>query len=158
MLDAVRNAFRLPDLRQKLLITFGLICFYRLAANIPLPGVDQCGAGGDVPQNDNILLNLLNFFSGGGLARMGVMALGVYPYITASIILQLLMPIMPALEELSKEGESGRTRINQYTLWLTIPLAVLQAIAQGTLLADAGRRRIVVCRAGGSLAATCCRR
>ena len=64
------------------------------------------------------------------------MALGVYPYITASIILQLLIPIIPALEELSKEGESGRARINQYTLWLTIPLAVLQAIAQGTLLAS----------------------
>ena len=136
MLDAVRNAFRLPDLRQKLLITFGLICLYRLAANIPLPGVDQAALAQMFSQNDNILLNLLNFFSGGGLARMGVMALGVYPYITASIILQLLIPIIPALEELSKEGESGRARINQYTLWLTIPLAVLQAIAQGTLLAS----------------------
>ncbi len=136
MLDAVRNAFRLPDLRQKLLITFGLICLYRLAANIPLPGVDQTALAQMFSQNDNILLNLLNFFSGGGLARMGVMALGVYPYITASIILQLLIPIIPALEELSKEGESGRARINQYTLWLTIPLAVLQAIAQGTLLAS----------------------
>ena len=136
MLDAVRNAFRLPDLRQKLLITFALICLYRLAANIPLPGVDQAALAQMFSQNDNILLNLLNFFSGGGLARMGVMALGVYPYITASIILQLLIPIIPALEELSKEGESGRARINQYTLWLTIPLAVLQAIAQGTLLAS----------------------
>jgi preprotein translocase subunit SecY len=134
MLDAVRNAFRLPDLRQKLLITFALICLYRLAANIPLPGVDQTALAQLFNQNDNILLNLLNFFSGGGLSRMGVMALGVYPYITASIILQLLIPIIPALEELSKEGESGRARINQYTLWLTIPLAVLQGIAQGTLL------------------------
>jgi preprotein translocase subunit SecY len=136
MLDAVRNAFRLPDLRQKLLITFALICLYRLAANIPLPGVNQEALAAMFSQNDNILLNLLNFFSGGGLSRMGVMALGVYPYITASIILQLLIPIVPALEELSKEGESGRARINQYTLWLTIPLAVLQAIAQGTLLAS----------------------
>ena len=108
MLDAVRNAFRLPDLRQKLLITFALICLYRLAANIPLPGVDQAALAQMFSQNDNILLNLLNFFSGGGLAHMGVMALGVYPYITASIILQLLIPIIPALEELSKEGESGR--------------------------------------------------
>jgi preprotein translocase subunit SecY len=136
MLEAVRNAFRLPDLRQKLLITFALICLYRLAANIPLPGVDQTALAAMFSQNDNVLLNLLNFFSGGGLSRMGVMALGVYPYITASIILQLLIPIVPALEELSKEGESGRSRINQYTLWLTIPLAVLQAIAQGTLLAS----------------------
>jgi len=134
MLEAVRNAFRLPDLRQKLLITFGLLTLYRLAANIPLPGVDQDALAALFAQNDNILLNLLNFFSGGGLSRMGVMALGVYPYITASIILQLLIPIIPALEALSKEGEQGRSRLNQYTLWLTIPLAVLQAIAQGTLL------------------------
>jgi len=138
MLDAVRNAFRLPDLRQKLLITFALLTLYRLAANIPLPGVNQDALAQMFSQDSNILLNLLNFFSGGGLARMGVMALGVYPYITASIILQLLIPIIPALEELSKEGESGRSRINQYTLWLTIPLAVLQAIAQGTLLANQG--------------------
>ncbi|HHY54891.1 MAG TPA: preprotein translocase subunit SecY [Chloroflexi bacterium] len=136
MLEAVRNAFRLPDLRQKLLITFSLLAFYRLAANIPLPGVDHQALASIFQQSDNILLNFLNFFSGGGLSRMGVMALGVYPYITASIILQLLIPIIPALEELSKEGESGRARINQYTLWLTIPLAVLQAIAQGTLLSS----------------------
>lgn len=138
MLEAVRNAFRLPDLREKLLITFGLLTLYRLAANIPLPSVDQAALSVLFSQNDNILLNLLNFFSGGGLARMGVMALGVYPYITASIILQLLIPIIPALEALSKEGEQGRNRLNQYTLWLTIPLAVLQAIAQGTLLASQG--------------------
>ena len=139
MLDAVRNAFRLPDLRQKLLITFALIALYRLAANIPLPSVNQDALAAMFSGADqNILLNLLNFFSGGGLSRMGVMALGVYPYITASIILQLLIPIIPALEELSKEGESGRMRINQYTLWLTIPLAVLQALAQGTLLASQG--------------------
>jgi preprotein translocase subunit SecY len=81
-----------------------------------------------------MLLNLLNFFSGGGLAQMGIMALGVYPYITASIIMQLLTPIVPALEELSKEGDQGRHKINQYTYWLTVPLSILQAIAQATLL------------------------
>lgn len=135
MIEAVRNAFRLPDLRQKLLITFGILVLYRFAANIPLPGVDrdalQAMFRGD---NQNMLLNLLNFFSGGGLAQMGVMALGVYPYITSSIIMQLLTPIIPALEELSKEGDQGRQRINQYTYWLTIPLAILQAITQSTLL------------------------
>jgi preprotein translocase subunit SecY len=136
MIEAVRNAFRLPDLRQKLLITFGLICLYRLAANIPLPGVDRVALQALFTGSDsNVLLNLLNFFSGGGLSQMGVMALGVYPYITASIT-QLLIPIVPALEELSKEGEQGRNRLNQYTLWLAIPLAVLQAIAQGTLLSN----------------------
>ena len=144
MLEAVRNAFRLPDLRQKLLITFGLLTFYRLAANIPLPGVDHAALASIFEQNDNILLNMLNFFSGGGLSRMGVMALGVYPYITASIILQLLIPIIPALEELSKEGDSGRAKINQYTLWLSIPLAVLQAIAQGTLLSSTAAGNVAV--------------
>ncbi|MCC6456880.1 MAG: preprotein translocase subunit SecY [Caldilineaceae bacterium] len=135
MLEAIRNAFRLPDLRQKLLVTIGILVLYRFAAHIPLPGVnrgvlDQLFAGSD----NSMLLNLLNFFSGGGLAQMGIMALGVYPYITASIIMQLLTPIVPALEELSKEGEQGRHKINQYTYWMTVPLAVLQAIAQATLL------------------------
>jgi preprotein translocase subunit SecY len=136
MLEAVLNAFRLPDLRRKLLITFGILVLYRFAANIPLPGVNREALsvmfGGD--SANSMLLNLLNFFSGGGLSQMGVMALGVYPYITASIIMQLLTPIIPALEELSKEGEQGRHRINQYTYWLTIPLAVLQAITQATIL------------------------
>ena len=135
MLEAIRNAFRLPDLRQKLLITTGILLLYRFAANIPLPAVNREALNlmfrGD---DQNMLLNMLNFFSGGGLAQMGVMALGVYPYITASIIMQLLQPIIPALEELGKEGEQGRQRINQYTYWLTIPLAILQAITQSTLL------------------------
>jgi preprotein translocase subunit SecY len=135
MLDAVRNAFRLPDLRQKLLVTIGILLIYRFAAHIPLPGVDREALealfrGAET----NMLLSLLNFFSGGGLSQMGIMALGVYPYITASIIMQLLTPIVPQLEELSKEGDQGRHKINQYTYWLTVPLAVLQAIAQGTLL------------------------
>lgn len=135
MLEAVRNAFRLPDLRQKLIYTFGIIVLYRFAANIPLPGVNRDAlalmfSGG----NESMIWSLLNFFSGGGLSQMGVMALGVYPYITSSIIMQLLTPIIPALEELSKEGEQGRHRINQYTYWLTIPLAILQAITQCTLL------------------------
>lgn len=135
MLEAVRNAFRLPDLRQKLLITFGILVLYRFAANIPLPGVNRDALTAMFRGDDqNMLLNLLNFFSGGGLAQMGVMALGVYPYITSSIIMQLLQPIVPALEELTKEGDQGRQRLNQYTYWLTIPLAVLQAITQSTLL------------------------
>jgi preprotein translocase subunit SecY len=135
MLQAVRNAFRLPDLRQKILITIGIIALYRLAANIPLPGVDRAALDQIFRSSDtNILLSFLNFFSGGGLSQMGVMALGVYPYITASIILQLLQPIVPALDELRKEGDAGRMKLNQYTLYLTIPLAILQAIAQATLL------------------------
>jgi preprotein translocase subunit SecY len=136
MLEAVMNAFRLPDLRRKLLITFGILVLYRFAANIPLPGVNRDALSVMFGSNNpsSMILNLLNFFSGGGLSQMGVMALGVYPYITASIIMQLLTPIIPALEELSKEGEQGRHRINQYTYWLTIPLAILQAITQATIL------------------------
>lgn len=135
MLDAVRNAFRLPDLRQKLLVTIGILVLYRFAAHIPLPGVDRMALEMLFRGTDtNMLLSLLNFFSGGGLSQMGIMALGVYPYITSSIIMQLLTPIVPQLEELSKEGEQGRHQINQYTYWLTVPLAILQAIAQGTLL------------------------
>jgi len=135
MLEAVRNAFRLPDLRQKLLITFGILILYRFAANIPLPGVNRAVLSQVFNSADsNVFLSFLNFFSGGGLAQMGVMALGVYPYITSSIIMQLLTPIVPAFEELSKEGEQGRQKINQYTYWLTVPLAVLQAITQATLL------------------------
>ena len=135
MLEAVRNAFRLPDLRRKLLITIGILLLYRFAAHIPLPGVDRNALEQLFRGNStNMLLSLLNFFSGGGLAQMGIMALGVYPYITASIIMQLLTPIVPALEEMSKEGEQGRHKRDQYTYWLTVPLALLQAIAQGTLL------------------------
>lgn len=135
MIEAVRNAFRLPDLRQKLLITFGILVLYRLAANIPLPGVNrEVLAQAFSGEDQNVLLSFLNFFSGGGLAQMGAMALGVYPYITASIIMQLLTPIVPSLEELSKEGEQGRHQINQYTYWLTVPLAILQGITQATLL------------------------
>ncbi len=145
MLEAVRNAFRLPDLRQKLLITFGIIALYRLAANIPLPGVDRAALDAIFRSNEsNILLNFLNFFSGGGLANMGIMALGVYPYITASIIIQLLQPIVPALEALTKEGDQGRQKLNQYTLYLTIPLAILQAIAQATLLSRPSGGGLVV--------------
>jgi preprotein translocase subunit SecY len=135
MLEAIRNAFRLPDLRQKLLVTIGILVLYRFAAHIPLPGVNRAVLDSIFSStNSGMLLNLLNFFSGGGLAQMGIMALGVYPYITASIIMQLLTPIVPQLEELSKEGEQGRHKINQYTYWLTVPLAILQAIAQATLL------------------------
>lgn len=135
MLQAVRNAFRLPDLRNKILITIGIIFLYRLAANIPLPGVNRDALNQIFrSDNTNVLLSFLNFFSGGGLSQMGIMALGVYPYITASIILQLLQPIIPQLDELRKEGDAGRMKLNQYTLYLTIPLAILQAIAQATLL------------------------
>ncbi len=136
MLEAMRNAFRLPDLRRRLLFTLGILVIYRLVAHVPAPGVNQ-----EVLRqvfSANPLLGLLDLFSGGALANFSIMAMGVYPYITASIIMQLLVPIIPQLEELAKEGERGRQKINLYTNILTVPLAALQAWGQSTLLARAG--------------------
>ena len=134
MLEAVRNAFRLPDLRRKLLITLGILVIYRLVSHVPVPGVNREAL--NTIFSSNQLLGLLNLLSGGALQNFSVMAMGVYPYITASIIVQLLIPIIPAWQELQKEGESGRNRLNQYTNWLTIPLALLQAFGQSSLLAQ----------------------
>ena len=136
MLIAVRNSLRLPDLRKKIFVTLGILAVYRLAATIPVPGVN-----GQVLQGifeNNALLGFMNIMSGGALENFSVIAMGVYPYITAQIIIQLLIPIIPALTALSKEGEQGRQKINQYTLWLTIPMATLQAFGQSTLLKSQG--------------------
>lgn len=136
MLTAARNAMRLPDLRNKILITLGILAIYRAAASVPVPTVDL-----DAMQalfQNNALLGFFNMLSGGALENFSVMAMGVYPYITATIILQLLIPIIPALEALSKEGEQGRQKMNQYTIWLTIPLALLQAFGQSTIMRQAG--------------------
>ena len=134
MLEAVRNAFRLPDLRRKLLFTLGILVLYRLMSHIPVPGVNVEALNAMFSSNQ--LLGLLNLLSGGALENFSVMAMGVYPYITASIIVQLLIPIIPAWQEMQKEGEAGRNRLNQYTNWLTIPLALLQAFGQSSLLAQ----------------------
>jgi len=134
MLEAVRNAFRLPDLRRKLLVTLGILVIYRLMSHIPVPGVNREALTSIFGSNQ--LLGLLNLLSGGALENYSVMAMGVYPYITASIIVQLLIPIIPAWQELQKEGEAGRNRLNQYTNWLTIPLAILQGFGQSSLLAQ----------------------
>lgn len=134
MLEAVRNAFRLPDLRRKLLITLGILVIYRLMSHVPVPGVNRVALSTIFEQNQ--LLGLLNLLSGGALSNFSVMAMGVYPYITASIIIQLLIPIIPAWQEMQKEGEAGRNRLNQYTNYLTIPLAMLQAFGQSSLLAN----------------------
>jgi preprotein translocase subunit SecY len=136
MIDAVRNAFRLPDLRRKLLVTLFILVIYRFAAHIPVPGVDRVALAQVFANNQ--LLGLLNLLSGGSLQYFSVMAMGVYPYITAQIIVQLLMPIIPQLEALGKEGEAGRQKLNQYTNILTIPLAALQAFGQTSALAVSG--------------------
>ncbi len=132
MIQALRNALALPDLRRKLFYTLLILVVYRLAAHVPVPGVDQealqqlLGGTGGTSQ----LFNLLDLLSGGAVANFSVMANGVYPYITAQIILQLLQPIIPALERVAEEGEAGRRKINQWTYYLAIPLALLQAFGQ----------------------------
>ena len=128
LLQAMIDAFSLPDLRQRILITFGILVVFRFVAHIPLPGVDL-----DALQQlfeRNALLGMLDMFSGGAMRRLSVAAMGVYPYITASIVMTLLVPIIPQLRALSQEGEAGRDKINRITHWLTIPLAGLQGYGQ----------------------------
>ena len=142
MIQALRNAMTLPDLRRKLLYTLLILVTYRLAAHVPVPGVNQealqqllSGSGGA-----SDFFNLLNLLSGGAVANFSVMANGVYPYITASIIFQLLIPIFPKLERLAEEGESGQRKLNQWQYYITIPLALLQSFgqAQGFNYASSG--------------------
>src|SRR2546426_147842 len=136
MFTALVDSIRTPDLRYKILFTLGMIVVFRFLAHVPLPGVNQ-----DQLQTllqSNQLLNLLDLFSGGGLARFSIVALGVNPYINASIIMTLLNQTIPALERLSKEGEYGRNRINQYTRILTVPLALLQAIGVAVFMQRQG--------------------
>ncbi len=134
MLRAFISAFRIPDLRRKLLFTLGIIAIYRVGGWIPIPGVDMdllreaIGAGGA-----GNIVGIINVFAGGALQQMAVFALGIMPYITASIIMQLLAVVIPKLEELRKEGEQGRRKITQYTRYATIALALLQSTALVTL-------------------------
>jgi preprotein translocase subunit SecY len=131
MIDAVVNAFKIPDLRRKMLFTLGILVLFRMIASVPVPGVNRQGLSDFIEGNQ--LLGMLNLFSGNGLANFSILALGVYPYITASIIMQLMTPIIPRLNELSNEGQQGRKKINQYTHFLTVPLALLQGYGQGLL-------------------------
>ncbi len=136
MIESVRTAFTLPEVRRKILFTIGMLVIYRLTANIPVPGVDidawlQFAASG---QGQEGLLGVLDLLSGGAVSNFSVMAMGVYPYITASIIIQLLTPVIPYLEEMASEGESGRNRLNKITYYLTVPLALLQAVGQVNLV------------------------
>jgi preprotein translocase subunit SecY len=134
MLRAFINAFKIPDLRRKLLFTLGIIAVYRVGAWIPIPGVEAdllaeatgAGAAGNI-------VGILNVFTGGALQQMAVFALGIMPYITASIIMQLLAVVIPKLEALQREGEQGRRKITQYTRYVTVGLALLQSTALVTL-------------------------
>lgn len=128
MIESLRNIFAIPDLRKRVLFTFGLLAVYRLGAFIPTPGIDPVALEEFYQQARGTILGIMNLFSGGALERMTIFALGIMPYISASIILQLLTVVWPYLEKLSKEGDVGRKKITQYTRYGTVVLSVVQAM------------------------------
>lgn len=136
ILTPIISAFKIPDLRRKIIITIIIVVIFRIAAHIPVSGVDLAALRTLFASNQ--FLGLLDIFSGGTLANFSIISLGLNPYINASIIFQLLTMISPKLEALSKEGEAGRQMINQYTRYLTVPLAALQAIGMFVLLKNQG--------------------
>ncbi len=134
MFDALVNAFRAPDIRRRILFILGMLVIVRMLANVPVPGIDRQALEGVI--GGNSFLQMLNLFSGGGLENFSIIALGVNPYINASIIMQLMTGVVPRLQQLSREGEYGRNKINQYTRYLTVPLAILQSYGYLALLSS----------------------
>ena len=120
------NIFKIPELKKRILYTLGLLIVYRVGVHVPTPGIDSVALASFFAQAKGTLLGLFDMFSGGALERLSVFALGIMPYISASIILQLLTVTIPHLERLSKEGEQGRKKITQYTRYGTILLSVIQ--------------------------------
>ena len=140
LLQAMIDAFGQADLRKKILLTVGLLVIFRFVAHVPVPGADVEamrsfleGGGGMAG-----LVGMMDLFSGGAMRNMSIAALGVYPYITAVIIMQLMVPVIPRLQAIAREGDAGRAKINQYTHWLTVPLAVLQGYGQLIMLQGQG--------------------
>ncbi|MDA0256664.1 MAG: preprotein translocase subunit SecY [Chloroflexi bacterium] len=136
LLEAAIEAFRQPDVRRKILFTLAMLLIFRFVAHVPVPGVDS-----DTLQDtfdNNAILGFLNIFSGGALENLSVAALGVYPFITATIVMQLAQPLVPRLAALAREGEAGRNKIQLYTHWLTVPLAAFQGYAQLLLIQQLG--------------------
>jgi len=125
MFESLLNAFRAPDIRRRILFVIGILVVFRALAHVPVPGADPKALANFF--ENNALFGLLDLFSGGGLSRFSVVGLGVNPYINASIIMQLMTGVVPTLQALQREGEYGRNRINQYTRYLSVPLAMLQS-------------------------------
>jgi preprotein translocase subunit SecY len=123
--ESLLNAFRAPDIRRRLLYVLGILIVFRFLAHVPVPGVDQAKLGQYL--SNNALFSVLDLLSGGGLSSFSVVALGVNPYINASIIMQLMSGVIPSLQNLQREGEYGRNKINQYTRYLAVPMALLQS-------------------------------
>jgi len=136
LLQAAINAMRQPDIREKLLFTFAMLVLFRFTAHLPVPGINADRVSAIFEQNT--ILGFLNIFSGGALQNMSIAAMGVYPYITSSIVMQLMIPIVPTLKALSQEGEQGRRQIQIYTHWMTVPMAVVQGYGQLILIQSLG--------------------
>ena len=132
LIQAMVEAMRIPDLRAKILFTLAMLVVFRFVAHVPIPGVDVQALSQAFEQN--ALLPFLDLFSGGALSNLSIAALGVYPYITSSIVMQILTPVIPQLKALSQEGEFGRQRINQYTHYMAVPIALFQGFGQLSLL------------------------
>src|SRR5512145_2720838 len=128
MLSGFQNVSRIPELRRRVLFTLGMLAVYRLGVHVPTPGIDRQAMAAFFEQQKDNLLGFLNLFSGGALEQFSVFSLGIMPYISASIILQLLTVVFPYLERLSKEGEVGRRKITQYTRYGTIVLSIIQGM------------------------------
>jgi len=145
------NAWRVPELRRRVLFTGAVLAIYRLGSWVPAPGVDSATIQSYFDGKGGTVLGLLNLFSGGALSQFSLFALGIMPYVTASIIIQLMTVVIPRLSELQREGEAGYTKINQYTRYLTVMLAAAQSLGyavlfqrQGALQANAGRMTLIV--------------
>ncbi len=134
LIETIRNIFKIEDLRKRILYTLGVILIYRLGSYVVLPGVDPTQLAALKNQTDSGLLGLLNMFSGGAFSNASIFALGIMPYISASIVIQLLGMAIPYFQKLQKEGESGRNKINQITRWLTVAITAFQAPAYITNL------------------------
>jgi preprotein translocase subunit SecY len=152
LLQAMIDAWHQPDLRRRLLFTFGILVIFRFIAHVPVPGVNLVELQRLFQSNQ--LLGMLDIFSGGAMRNLSVAAMGVYPYITASIILQILVPVIPRLQAMAREGEAGRQVINQYTHWLTVPIAAASAYGQLVLLNRLGVLDPLWPAAGGNFLST----
>ena len=135
LLQALVDAWRQPDVRRKVAFTLAMLVVFRLVAHVPIPDINRTQLENAL--DNNPVLGFLNLFSGGGLDNLSIVALGVYPYITASIIMNLLQPVVPRLQALAQEGESGRNRIQLYTYWLAVPMSLVQGYGQLLLLENA---------------------
>ena len=140
LLQAMLDAWAQPDVRAKLAFVFAMLVVFRFVAHVPIPGVnpDLLRQAFEGDTSTGAFLNTLNIFSGGALRRLSVAALGVYPYITAQIIMQIVTPLFPNLQALSREGEAGRNKIQLYTHWMAVPMSIVQGYSQLLILQQAG--------------------